>query len=44
MNSLSVNDNIYAPPWVLSTRAKELMAATRIMQKLFERIEHSGIR
>ena len=31
-NSLSVYDNIYAPPWELSTLAKEFSAATRIMQ------------
>ena len=31
-NSLSVDDNIYAPPWGLSTMAKEFTAATRIMQ------------
>ena len=28
----------------MSTLAKEFTAATRIMKKLFERIEHSGIR
>ena len=31
-NSLSVDDNIYAPPWELSTLAKEFTAATRMMQ------------
>ena len=30
-NSLSVDDNIYAPPRGLSTLAKEFTAATRIM-------------
>ena len=28
----SVDDNIYAPPWVLNTLVKELSAAARIMQ------------
>ena len=31
-NSLSVDDNIYAPPWGLSTLAKELSAAPSVMQ------------
>ena len=31
-NSLSVDDNIYAPPWGLSTLAKEVSAVARIMQ------------
>ena len=31
-NSLSVDDNIYAPPWRLSTLVKELSAAARTMQ------------
>ena len=31
-NSLSVDDNIYAPSRGLSTLAKEVTAATRIMQ------------
>ena len=31
-NSLSVDDNIYAPPWRLSSLAKELPAAASVMQ------------
>ena len=31
-NSLSVDNNIYAPPWGLSTLAKELSAAASVMQ------------
>ena len=31
-NSVSVDDNIYAPPWELSTLVKEFSAAARIMQ------------
>ena len=31
-----------APPWGLSTLAKEFSAAARINAKVFERIEHSG--
>ena len=31
-NSLSVDDNIYAPPWELSTLAKEFTTAARVMQ------------
>ena len=31
-SSLSVDDNIYAPPWGLSTLAKELSAAASVMQ------------
>ena len=34
---------MYGPPWGLSILAKEFTAATRIMAKLFERIEPSGI-
>ena len=41
--SQSVDDDIYAPSWGLSTLAKEFTAVARIMQSLFERIEHSGI-
>ena len=29
---MSVDDNIYAPPWGLSTLAKELSAAPSVMQ------------
>ena len=29
---MSVDDNIYAPPWGLSTLAKKFSAAARIMQ------------
>ena len=32
MIEMSVDDNIYAPPWGLSSLAKELSAAARIMQ------------
>ena len=31
-NSLSVDDNIYLPPWGLSTQAKEFLATAHIMQ------------
>ena len=31
-NSLSVDDNIYAPPWGLRTLVKEFLAAASIMQ------------
>ena len=31
-NSLSVDDNIYAPPWGLSTLVKEFSATARILQ------------
>ena len=41
---MSVDDNIYDPPWGLSTLAKELSVAASVMQKLFVRIEHSGSR
>ena len=32
LNILSMDDNIYAPPWGLSTLAKEFTAAARIIQ------------
>ena len=33
-----VNDNIYAPPWGLSTLVKEFSAAARIMQSSFKEL------
>ena len=37
-NSLSVDDNIYAPPWGLSTLAMESSVAARIMQSYSKKL------
>ena len=42
--SKKFKNSIPFPQWRLSTLAKEFSVAARIVQKLFERIDHSGSR